>query len=107
MAKVPAAGSAAQIPRGNFPIPGRYLSRSGKLQLLRFQLLDRPIKYPEVTFQYPEGNFPGICHKILDFWGRDLITFGIDIQIGNFKMKSIFWEWFWRNMGSDVMENSG
>ncbi len=33
-------------------------------------------------------------HKILDFLGREQIVFGIDINIGNFKPKSIFWEGF-------------
>ena len=46
-------------------------------------------------------------HKILDFLGREPIVFGIDIKIGNFKPKSIFWEGFWREMGLDLMENGG
>ncbi len=36
----------------------------------------------------------GCGHKILDFWGWQPTIFGIDIKIGNFEPKSIFWEWF-------------
>ena len=44
-------------------------------------------------------------HKILDFLGREPIVSGINIKIGNFKPKSIFWEGFWREMGLYLVEN--
>ena len=34
-------------------------------------------------------------------------TLGIGTKIGNFRMKAILWEWFWREMGLDMMENGG
>ena len=46
-------------------------------------------------------------HKILDFWGREPSILGINIKIGNFKPKSIFWEGFLEEMGLDLMENGG